>query len=289
MKLSSFKWPITTFLFAASFPRAVAAPLGSHVGDSYQVILTKQSERRGALGSSSSHDRDTIIERVVGLRGDGMELEYDLPPSIKPEERARNWQFPVRIFKPFVGQAQLLNRPELETRIDNWLAAAKLTRAACGHWIFTWNAFRIECDPQSAIKTIEAFELPTAKLRDGDAYQEAGAQGSGTLAKKAPGPDGTNLTVILPIDPDAVRRTRAETDVVVGEIMRKPVTIDAALRKRANEAISGTISIAFQTDSAGTVRRRTKVTKLDIKDADGQPETETVTETLEEDLIAHEK
>jgi hypothetical protein len=288
MKLAKSTGLIAAFLLSASVS-ATAAPLASHVGDSYQIILTKESEQKGSLGSSNSHDRDTIVERVVGLRADGIELEYDFPPSIKPEERVSNWQFPIRIFKPFAGETQLSDKSELETRIDNWLKTAKLTRAACGHWIFTWNAFRIECDPQSAIKMIEAFELPTANIRDGAPYQEAGAQGSGTLARKASGPDGTTFTITLPVDPDAVRRTRAESDVVVGEVMHKPVAIDAALSKRANETISGTVSITFETDSTGNVRRRTKITKLDIKNADGQSERETVTETLERRVIAHGK
>jgi hypothetical protein len=85
----------------------------------------------------------------------------------------------------------------------------------------------------------------------------------------------------MPVDADAVRRVRAESDVVVGEIMKKPVSFDAALHERAGEVVSGTISVAFETDPAGNVRRRTKVTKLDIKRPDGRSETQTVTETLE--------
>jgi hypothetical protein len=68
--------------------------------------------------------------------------------------------------------------------------------------------------------------------------------------------------------------------------MNKPVTLDAALHERARETVSGTISVVFETDSAGNVRRRTKVTKLDIKGPDGRSETETVTETLERRLIS---
>jgi hypothetical protein len=90
----------------------------------------------------------------------------------------------------------------------------------------------------------------------------------------------------MPVDPDAVRRGRAESDVVVGEIMNKPVSLDAALRERAREIVSGTISVKFETDPAGNVLRRTKVTKLDITRPDGRSETETVTETLERRLIS---
>jgi hypothetical protein len=223
---------------------------------------------------------------VIGLRADGLELEYDLPKAATADERARNWQFPARVFKPLGGPAQLLNGPELEARLEGWLKAAGWPRTACGHWIFTWNAFRIDCDPQSVIKTVQSFDLRPADLREGAPYQETEARGSGKLARKAAGADGAILAVEMPVDPEAVRRARAESDVAVGEIMNKPVALDAALRERARETVSGTISVEFETDSAGNVRRRTKVTKLEITGSDGRSETETVTETLERRLIS---
>jgi hypothetical protein len=239
------------------------------------------------VGSTGrSHDKDTIIERVIGLRADGLELLYDLPNAATADERARVWQFPARVFKPLSGPAQLLNGPELEARVDGWLKAAGWPRTVCGHWIFTWNTFLIECDPQSVIKTVQAFDLRSADLREGAPYQETEARGSGKLARKGAGPDGAIFAVEMPVDPDAVRRARAESDVVVGEIMNKPVSLEAALRERAKEVVSGTISIAFETDRAGNVCRRTKVTKLDIKGPDGPSETETITETLERRLIS---
>jgi hypothetical protein len=142
-------------------------------------------------------------------------------------------QIPVRVFKPFGGPAQLLNSSELEARLDGWLKAASLSRTACGHWIFTWNAFRIECDPQSVIKTVQSYDLRSANLREGGLYQDSEAGSSGKLARKAGGLDGKTFAVEMPVDADAVRRARAESDVVVGEIMKKPVSLDAALDGRS--------------------------------------------------------
>jgi hypothetical protein len=98
--------------------------------------------------------------------------------------------------------------------------------------------------------------------------------------------DGATFTAELKADPDAVRRSRAEGDVVVGEIMRKPVTLEAALQVRAREEISGIISVTLETDSAGNVWRRTKVTKLQIEDKDGHTETDTITESVERRLVS---
>ena len=85
----------------------------------------------------------------------------------------------------------------------------------------------------------------------------------------------------MEIDPDAVRRARAESDVAVGETMQKPVTLVAALRERAKESVSGTISVTFDTDSVGNVWRRTKVTKVGITGPDGRYESQTATETVQ--------
>ena len=72
----------------------------------------------------------------------------------------------------------------------------------------------------------------------------------------------------------------------IREILQKPVTLEAVLRERAKETISGTISVKFDTDSDGNVRRRTKVTKLQTRKADDSSETEVVTQTLERRLIS---
>ena len=287
MKLIDFGAIVAALLLPAIVARAGAVAPASQIGDIYEITLTKDSVRHGSNGSSaSSHDQDTIIERVIGLRAEGLELQYDLPNSATPDDRARSWQFPALVFKPFGGSGQLLNSTELETRVEAWLKAAGLPRTACGHWYFTWNAFRIECDPQAVLKTVQAFDLRSADVREGAAYQEVDARGSGTLARKSGEVDSAMFSVELPVDPNAFRRARAESDVVVGEILKKPISLDAALSRRTTEIISGTISITFETNSVGDVRRRTKVTKLDIKGPDGSSETETVTETLERRLIS---
>src|SRR4030095_13399672 len=158
------------------------SPTDRQTGGTYELRLNRESSDRSSDGSEgSSNDRDTISERVIAVRGDGLELEYDLPNEATQEDRAASWQFPARLFKPWSGPTQLLNRAELESRLDAWLKAAKWTRDICGHWIFTWNAFRIECDPQSVLKTIAAFDLRSAELRDGAPYREDRAVGPAKL------------------------------------------------------------------------------------------------------------
>lgn len=179
----------------SSNARGASPQAAPQVGEEYEIIKKYETSQLSSDGGSgSSRGRDTLLERVIGVRDGGLELEYDLPKDATAADRARSWQFPVRVFRPTNGSMRLLNRPELEARVEVWLKAAGWTRAACGRWIFTWNAFLIECDPQSVIKMVEAVDLRVADLRDGAPYQ-------------------------------------------------KPVTLDAALRERAKESISGTISV----------------------------------------------
>ena len=287
--------PMTRFLGVAAillFPMCTSAraelPGGSlRVGQIYEITSTQDSsDQTGDESSGSSFDKDTIIERILAVRSDGVEIEYDFPAEASAEERTQSWQFPVRVFRPKHGPSQLLNRGELETRVDAWLRTAKLTRAACGHWIFTWNAFQIECDPQSVIKTIEGFDPDVPELREGVLYKEPEALDPAPLMKETDEAGRTIFTAQMRIDPGVVRQARAESDVVVGEITNKPVTLESALRERSKEAISGTISVSFYVDRDGVVRRRTKVTKLETAQPGGPSEIKTTTEVLARRLLS---
>lgn len=245
-------------------------------------MLTHSTASTDSDGSSSSSNgTDVLLERVIDVTPEGLILEYDLAT----EEgllhgRQDQWQYPFRVLKPVDGPMRLLNADELEARIGPWLEHSKIPRSACGQPIFTWDAFRIECDPQSVMEGISSFDTRPAELREGAPFQEPGASGSAPLQKGSEGPGGTTYVVRLPVDADWVRREKAEADVVVGEISRDPVTLEEALRARSGEEISGTISIIFDVDPQGGVRRRTKTTELKTRDVDGAVEDGTATETL---------
>lgn len=261
---------------------AQPGPPPPHVGDAYGVVRTVKSTQRSSDESSSftSTDRDTLLERVVGVRDGGVELEFTLPRGATAEDRSRTWQFPARVFKPSHGPLQLLNRPGMEARIDTWLKAAGMTRTACGRWIFTWNAFRIECDPQTVVETLEQFDMQPGDLRDGALYQEPKTLRPAPLHRSAGG-DAATFAVELEVDPDAVRRERAEGDVAAAEIGGKPVTLEAALQARAADSIAGTVKVTFDTDAAGTVQRRTRMTDIRITAPDGRWDAAKTDETTE--------
>jgi hypothetical protein len=258
-------------LLAFPFP-ALAQQAAPKVGDSVEILRQNQTSQQSEGSSSASSGTDGLIERVTAVRPDGVELEYDVPPGSDG-----GWQFPVRVFRPLRGPLQLVDAKALETRVDAWLRQGGMTRAACGHWVMSWNAFRIECDPQSVLKTVEAVQIEPAELREGAPFTMPGARGSAPLVKKG----NAQFTVELAIDADAARRDRAESDLAAAEINGEKLTPEAARRAHAGDAISGTLAVTFDLDANGHVSRRTTISKVQIKRADGRIQTNTVSEIVE--------
>jgi hypothetical protein len=267
--------------------RAEPRHAGPHVGDTYEILRDREmSQTSDDGGTGRSTDRDTIVERVVAVRPDGLELEYRLPAAETAGGQASDWHFPVRVLRPSHGPMELLNRAELAARVEPWLKTAGLDRTNCGRLIFIWNAFRIDCDPQSVMAMLATFDPGPGDLRDGQAYADPRALAPAPLKRTALGSGQARFVVELAADPKVVRRDRAETDAAVAELMGKNTAPRAATHDRSADDISGTITIAFDTDSAGQVQRRTTVARVTTRRADGHVEDQTVTETVERRRIA---
>lgn len=264
-------------LFPPSTTSAQVPQTMPRVGDEFEIIRRYETSQQSDDGESSgsSRGRTTILERVVAVRDGGLELIYDLPRNTSKADRAREWQLPARVFRPPSGPVQLLNAPQLEARLERWLKTAKWTRAMCGRTIFTWNAFRIECDPQAVLETIAAYDLRMVDIREGTPYREKEALAVAPLIRKDGGQEGQSLSATMEIDPTIVQRLRAETDVAVAEIMQKPTTLEAALRERANEGISGTIITSFDLNAQNDIVRRTTSTTMRTAPSNGRSESET--------------
>ena len=259
------------------------APLSAHQilpnsSEAWEITASYETSEEESDGSSSSASgRDSLLERVVSVGTDGLELEYDFPKDASPEDRSREWKLPARILRSASGELKLLNTAQLETRLETWLKLAKWDRTVCGRWIFTWNAFHIDCDPQSILPIIRSYDLRAFEFREGASVAVAGARGRGILSR-TDAKDST-LSATMEVDPESVRRARAESDVAAGEILNKPVRLDDALRERAKDNIEGTIRVTLESDASGNVIRRVKVTRMTINSPDGQTASSTATET----------
>lgn len=245
----------------ASNPPSAVPPIGAST-----LIVSETKTRTSGDGSQSlSQDRDTIVERVVSVNVAGTELLYDLPAETTAEQRFTDWHFPFRVLQPPFGAPVLLNRAELEERRDRWLARAGLTASACGHWVFTWNAFKIDCEPASVLAAIEPTDLGLGKFAGGVRTDTSG---------------GSQVEFKVPVNPEQVRQNAVDGDLAIAEIMRQQTTREAAVRAHAADRISGTVSIMFELEKGGAVLRRTKTTNVTVETG-GKKETRLQTQTVE--------
>ncbi|WP_168707865.1 hypothetical protein [Sphingopyxis sp. PAMC25046] len=249
------------------------------IGDQFRITLFHQSESKGENGSSSSSSGGhEYLEQILALRDNGVERLYEIA---EPDDKARliNWQFPVRIFEASNGSMKLLNRGELEERRDAWLKAAEIPVDACGTWYFTWNAFQVECDPDAILETIRAIKIQPDHLIEGATFSHPAAIDSGRLQSV----DGESHTfsVDMAANEDYFHRADAQSDVIVGKIMGKPISFEEAYAKRKAEQVTGTIEVILRANAQGRVWKRTISIEKTKTEAGGEVEREVMTETVE--------
>ena len=278
MKITSALTSIFVGAAVAGATALQAEPI--EVGARYQVQLKHHDEYSSTSSSGNSNGTDTIVVRVIALRDGGQELEYALPDDATDKDRLIAWQLPARLFVAADGARTLLNRSELETRRDAFLKANGWDKQACGHWLFTWDAFKIECDPDSVFGIVDMFALQPPQLADGAAFTMSGAAGSAPMACVAAAKGEQRCAVTLNIDVDAMRGELAESDVTVGEITGKPITLADAAKARAGTLISGTLEITFEAEADGVVTRRTIKSQTKQTDSSGETLTSTSTAIL---------
>ncbi len=282
---------IRSLLFFAATVVASAIPSQASsgpakAGDVFEILLSyENSSETNGNSSSESSGHTTIIERVLRIDENGLELEYEEPLEKDGRDKRNTWQLPARIFRPFEGESSLLNAAELEARVDPWLKKAKFPREACEQWIFTWSAFKIECDPASALGIVEQYDLWPANLSEGQLYHDADALIPVPLHLRDSDETGSTYAVELPIDPDKVKQTTAKSAVIVGNIMREAKSLEDALKEQDAHKISGTISIVIKTNLAGLIIKRAKITTLRVEKPDGEVEDSVSSVVVKRELV----
>jgi len=250
-------------------------------GSEFEIIASYEtkSERDGASGSSQGSN--AYLETVIVVEADGILREFDIKRESDEEPQLIDWKFPAQIWDRAGQEPSLANRTELEDRRDTWLAAAKLPREACGKHYFTWNVFKVECDPDEVLAMFGELDLTKAVSQDGALIVYPGASSSANLKQI---PDNNGLETFLAefeVDPNHVRAARAEAAVIVAEILGKPIELADAQAEQANINYSGTITVRFEISRDRNLMRRIVESSLIIVGIEGGTETEYSKQTVE--------
>lgn len=261
----------------------------NQVGNIYELVNSyKTSTEYGDnAGKGSSSGSDTLIATIIKDDSKGIELIYDLPDRyFSKDEKKKHWQFPAHILRSKDGTFTLLNYEEIEQRVEDWLNDSGWSREACGQWIFTWNAFKIECDPQSILEKVEEYDLRVSNLKDGELYENKYALEPAKFKARTDNDGNKYYYTDLIIDPEIIRRKRAENNVIIAKISGEKTLLAEALLAEKDVEISGTMRVLYYVDGINQPYKRITITKERAKEPNGMTEIKVSTFTLEKKLIS---
>ncbi|QGX38424.1 hypothetical protein [Permianibacter aggregans] len=257
------------FLFTTSLP-AYASQNASLVDDpsTSLIIYEVQTESKSSEGSSgSSNSRSTIVERIIGEREEGLELEYSFPKGDVPEIEA--WKLPARVLNKPGSHIELLNKAEINARLDAFLEKHPEIRKHCGGVVFTWAAFEIHCDTNHVVDVIAGYNLYLGALSEGQLYTEPGALAPAPL-KVAPSETPNQIyEVTLVLDPVLLQseyeKSMEQAAAITG--MDAIELINSSLHLGAGEQpdFSGTRVVVLEASSDGRVEKIQRQTTIVIK------------------------
>ena len=256
------------FLFTTSLA-AYASQNAPLVGDpsTSLIIYEAKTESKSSEGSSgNSNSRSTIVERIIGEREGGLEFEYSFPKGDVPEIEA--WKLPARVLRKAGSQIELLNKAEINARLDAFLEKHPEIRKHCGGVVFTWTAFEIHCDTNHVIDVIAGYNLYLGALSEGQPYKEPGALAPAPLKVIPSGTPDQIYEVTLVLDPVLLQseyeKSMDQAAAITGMDAIELINSSLHLGAGENPDFSGTRVVTIEVSPDGRVEKIQRETTIII-------------------------
>lgn len=210
-------------------------------------ITTRYSTVSEGGGSSGSSRGSNAYREEVRTDAEGCRLrQFDIDDTDGRKRPLSQWQMPIVVRQCPGAAPALANRDAMLARRDAFLAAMNVTTDVCGAHYFTWNVFRIDCDPDEAVDRLAEIDLGSIRLEDGAEYALPDTGTRVTLRRKASEVPGQILFAgSAAIDPEYLRSRAAETIMVVAEVSGEKMTRDEAISQIAGRRYSGESAITL--------------------------------------------
>ena len=265
---------------ASATPLAAEANAGSDRASWLQLEYETSSVSSDGGSNSSSSGRQSLIETVVRNTDDGVVLRYDLPRDEAGNAKTGFWYFPADVLEKPDGSLELLDVDSVKSRIDHWLTQRNIPREACGLWTHGGGfPYQVDCNPNSILDQIEAFDLRIPALDAGAEFPHAMANSPGILERlTAP---RTGYFVTVSIDQQKARSEEAKNALILAQMLKQDLSREQAESDAAQTDIRGSIRMQFDLGPTGSVVRLSNRTSVVVKNPDGTSETRTSLVTVE--------
>lgn len=252
------------------------------------IVYESKTQSTSTSGSNaSSRSRSSIVERIIGNKGDGLEIEFSFPNPKIPENDA--WKLPARVVVNPDGAIELLNESEIEDRLEKYLEKHPEMRKFCGGAVFTWTVFEIHCDTVHIIDLVKSNNLHLGTLSEGKLYTEPEAIGPSRLRNISSNDSKQVLEVELVLDPTQLQ-SKYEKDMekiaeITGDNVNSLMNTTLNLNGDEKPLFSGQRLVSFELDPNGKISKIQRETTTIIKGGGMFQETTKLTETLERQPI----
>jgi len=244
-----------------------------------QLEYKTSSKNSDGQGSSNSGGRQALIETILDETPDGVVIQYDLPRDADGKANSGFWYFPARVIERPDGALELLDEQLVGARIDQWLEKYKISKEACGMWSHGGGfSFKVDCDPQSILDEIDAFDLRIPNLQAGAVYSHPLGAAPGTLETLPPPRQGWRVT--FAVDQDKARAAEADRALILAQMLGTDLARQQAIRDAEKIKFQGTIAVIFDLDLSGTIVRKTERSEISVTRPNEDAETKTSLTTV---------
>lgn len=263
----------------AIFPFAVCAAThslaqASKGPETFEIAIRYETRSEGSGMSGSSRGGYLYREQIFASEGACRLRRFDVIDDPESPRPLALWEMPVEVRECEGQPAEIANREAMLERLNAFLSAAELPREACGRHYFTWNVFRIECDPDFALETVKRIDLGSLTIEDGAPFF---VHDTGTRVKlKLVESRDQGLRRFIgsgAIDPKTLREQTAKTIMVVAEVSGEEVSHEGAMAQIAEHRFSGEVSVTIVEDPVEERITLTVISETAETDAEGQTET----------------
>jgi len=247
------------------------------------IVYESHTQSRSNNGGGNSETRSAILERRLGRKDGGLELEYSNPQSDVPEIEA--WILPARVMIVPGSSIKLLNESEISDRLEKYLVKHPDIRKLCGKILFTWTAVEIHCSTSHVIDVIKGYNLNLGALFEGKLYEEPGTLSPVPLKLKRSGNKNLVYQANLALDPkfiqDMYEKSMKQASKITGSSYESMMQSALNLTGEEKPEFSGTKLVTIVATPTGYILKLKRETITKIKGGKDFQEIRTVKETLE--------
>jgi len=247
--------------------------------------ISKHESSTGGYGNSASHN--AVLENIISNKDGFLEVEYSFANDVK--WIFDEWKLPARVSINSDSTLDLLNRSEIEARLQRLIESSPKVKRYCGENALARHSIMIDCDIDDVLDTLQTYNLHLGELADGSMYLEQGVLRAEPLARKDTSGSQAIFVVDLNMDPAHIREdyenNLRRSAAMTGNTFESILASDLNLSEGETPVYAGKRTVTISTDLSGNVQKIERSTLITINGGSQFIKTLTVNGVVERHAV----